>query len=52
MNGYRENAKIVVGDGDWFLKNCAVEFTEIVWACYHHPYASPLKCIGKWMHGF
>lgn len=32
---------MVGGDGGWFLENCALEFAEIDWECYHHPYASP-----------
>jgi len=29
MHEYLENAKMVVGDGGLFLKNCALEFNEI-----------------------
>ena len=29
------------GDGGQFLGNHVLEFVEISWACYHHPYASP-----------
>lgn len=31
---------MVVGDGGWFLENFALEFYEMAWACYYHPYAS------------
>ena len=41
MHEYRENAKMVEGDGGQFLGNYALEFAEIALACYHHPYASP-----------
>jgi len=41
IHEYREKIKMFVGDGGRFLKNCALEFAEIAWACYHHPYAYP-----------
>ena len=47
MHEYLENAKMVVGDGGLFLKNCALEFNEIAWACYHHPYAYPPETTWK-----
>lgn len=30
-----------VVDGGQFLENCALEFSKISCACYHHPYESP-----------
>ena len=41
MHGSQEKLKMAEGDGGRFLGNCALEFSEIAWACYHHPYASP-----------
>ena len=50
MHGYREKLKMVLGDGGQFLEKCAPKFVEMFWECYYHPYAFPLKQIGKWMH--
>jgi len=41
MHESREKLKMAEGDGGQFLGNRALEFSEISWACYHHPYASP-----------
>jgi len=30
-----------VGDGGRFLENYTLEFAEITYACYYHPYVSP-----------
>jgi len=43
MHRYREKIKMAEGDGGLFLGNHALEFAEIAWECYHHPYASPHK---------
>lgn len=43
MHGYGENAKMAEGDGGQFLGKRALEFSEIDWTCYHHPYPSPLE---------
>ena len=52
MHKYRENEKMVVGDGGQFLEMCAPEFAEIAWACYHHHMHLSMKHIIKQMHSF
>jgi len=41
MHESQEKFKMFVGDGGQFLEKCALEFDEISWEYYHHPYASP-----------
>jgi len=45
MHRSREKVKIYEGDGGQFPGNRALEFSEIAWVCYHHPYASPHEAI-------
>lgn len=40
MHESREKLKMDLGGGQ-FLEKCALEFVEIAWACYYHPYSSP-----------
>jgi len=41
MHGSREKLKMAEGEGGRFLGNHVMEFVEIAWECYYHPYASP-----------
>ena len=45
MHGYWENAKMAEVDGGQFLGNRELEFAEIAWACYHHPYETPHEIV-------